>query len=127
MKLKLSIFIACAVLFVFWSGSTVCYGQEEPIAGGYANADVANTEVIAAAKFAVKKRSKSQKAAIGLLSIKNARIQVVAGLNYELCLWVNFRKKNQKAVEQFVKVVVYRNLKNAFSLTGWLEENCAEK
>ncbi len=130
MKIKLSILITFAALFVFWSGSTVCYAQEEeePIVGGYVKADMADAQVIAAAKFAVKRRSQTQKATINLLSIKNAEVQVVAGLNYELCMQVDFKKKkNQKAVKQFVQVVVYRNLKNTYSLTSWTEKTCAEQ
>lgn len=130
MKIKLSIVIACAALFVFWSGSTVCYGQEkeEPIVGGYAKTNVTDKEVIAAAKFAIKKRSQTKKAIINLLSIKNAELQVVAGINYKICMQVNFKKKNsKKTVEQFVQVVVYRNLKNTNSLTSWIKQDCEKQ
>ena len=121
MKFKLSILIAFAALFIFFGSSKVCYAQaEEPIAGGYATTDVNDAEVVAAAKFAVRKQSKKQKATFSLIAIKNAKLQVVAGLNYEVCLQLTSKAKlKSKPVTQFVKTIVYRDLKNVYSLTSW--------
>lgn len=116
MKIKLGFFVALVALFIILGSSSASYSQ---ITGGYGDADVKDAEVIKAAKFAVKKDSKKEKAMVTLVSIKKARVQVVAGLNYELCLEVNVKKSGKKAVKQFIKIVVYRNLKNVYSLTSW--------
>jgi hypothetical protein len=76
--------------------------------------------------FAALQRDKTKKTTVSLVSIKNAKRQVVAGMNYEICMLTNYRnKKSKKLVDQFVRVVVYRNLQNAFSLTSWTQEDCA--
>ena len=126
MKIKLSVLTAFAALFIFWSGSTVCNAQDEPIVGGYAKTNAAAKNVVAAAKFAVQKRAKTRKATITLLSIKNAEKQVVAGLNYKICMQVSVKINSKKTVKQIVQVVVYRNLKNAYSLTNWTEKDCTK-
>ena len=126
MKIKSSVLTAFAALLMFWSGSSVCYAQEGQITGGYAKTNAADKNVVAAAKFAVKKRGKMRKAAINLLSIKNAEMQVVAGLNYKICMQVSVKSNSKKAAKQFVQVVVYRNLKNVYSLTSWTEKGCTE-
>ncbi|HRH42556.1 MAG TPA: cystatin domain-containing protein [Pyrinomonadaceae bacterium] len=119
MKIKLSIFALFIALFIILGGPTASFGQTEQIVGGYGDADVKDKEVISAATFAVKKGAKKGKATITLLSINKAQMQVVAGLNYELCLEVNV-KKSKKSSKQFVKTVVYRDLKNRYSLTSWM-------
>ncbi len=107
MKIKLSIFALCVALFIFFGSNSATFAQTDQITGGYGDADVADAEAIKAAKFAIKKRSQTQKAIITLLSIKKAQMQVVAGLNYELCLRVNVKKSGKKSVKQFIKTVVY--------------------
>ena len=116
MKIKLGFFVACVALFIILGSASASYSQ---ITGGYGDADVKDAEVIKAAKFAIKKGSKNEKATVTLVSIKKARVQVVAGLNYELCLEVDVKKAGKKSVKQYVKTVVYRNLKNVYSLTSW--------
>ena len=98
MKIKLSFFALCIALFVFFGSNSAAFAQTDQITGGYGDADVADAEVVKAAKFAVKKRSTTQKAAITLVSIKKAQMQVVAGLNYELCLQINVKKSGKKVV-----------------------------
>lgn len=120
MKFKLSIVSAFAILFILFGSSQICKAQETPITGGYGTADVTDENVIAAAIFAVRKQSKKQKATISLVEIKAAKLQVVSGLNYEVCLLVTSKAKlKSKPVEQFVKTVVYKNLKNVYALTIW--------
>jgi Aspartic acid proteinase inhibitor len=127
MKIKLNTFVFFAVLFAVMSCASVCFGQEDDEAGGYVSASVSDSNVVAAARFAVKERADKQNASINLVSINNAQMQVVAGINYALCMQVNVKgKDDEEAAEQYVKVVVYRNLKNVFSLTDWAEEDCAK-
>lgn len=108
-----------ATLLFLLAAASASFGQDPPIAGGYGDADVADAGVIAAAKFAVTKRSRTQHSTITLASIKNAKIQVVAGLNYDLCMEVNIKKPGKKTIKRYVKTVVYKNLKGAHSLTSW--------
>ena len=119
MKIKLSIFVAFVALFIVLANSSASYAQDGQITGGYGDADVNDAEVIKTAKFAIKKGSKKEKAKVTLLSIKKARIQIVAGLNYEICLEIDVKKSGKQAVKQYIKTVVYRNLKNVYSLTSW--------
>lgn len=120
MKFKLSILIVFAALFIFFGTSNQCYGQTEQIAGGYGNADIEDENVVAAAKFAIRKQSGKQKATIALVEIKSAKMQVVAGLNYEVCMLISSKAKlKSKPVQQFVKTIVYKDLNNVYSLTSW--------
>ena len=123
MKNKLVFTVVFAVLFVFAGGIQNSYAQDGPIAGGYGDADVKDKEVIAAAKFAVRKRGQNQKATITLLAVNKAQVQVVAGLNYKVCLQVKVKRAGKKAVTQNIEAVVYKNLKRVYSLTSWIVIN----
>ncbi len=128
MKIKLNIFVGFAFLFVVFAGASNIFAQKEPVVGGYAEVSIKDKNVIKAAKFAVKERAKTQNTKVNLVEIKNAKMQVVAGRNYEICMMTNYlNKRSNKLVDQYVKVVVYRNLKNKLSLTDWTQENCTEQ
>lgn len=119
MKSNLKVYVLCACLFVILVCSAKSFAQTPQTVGGYGDASVSDRQVVAAAKYAVKKRGKTQNAVIGLISIKQAKTQVVAGLNYKICLEVSVKKSGRKNVRQFVNAVVYKNLKNVYSLTNW--------
>lgn len=106
-----------ALCIVFGCLSVV--SAQDEIAGGYGDISKTDAGVVAAAKYAVKKRGKAVKTTFTLVSIEKAEAQVVAGLNYRLCLKVKSRKG-----EKAVTVVVYKDLKNRLSLTSWTEEDC---
>lgn len=93
--------------------------QEVPIAGGYAKASTEDRQVISAARFAVKREQRMKGVRLSLVSIERAETQVVAGLNYRLCLRVK-----SKGQTEDVAVVVYQNLKRKYSLTSWEERDC---
>jgi len=126
MKIKLTLSLLFGALFIVFGVVSGALAQSDQITGGFGETDVKDAAVIKAAKFAVKKRSQNQKAAITLLSIKKAQVQVVAGLNYELCLRVNVVKAGKKPARQFVKTVVYRDLRNRHSLTNWIVKKGAD-
>jgi len=127
MKLKLNAFVFFAAMLLVLGSAAVCFGQEDDEAGGYVSVSTADAGVKSAADFAVRKNAAKQNSTINLLSIKSARMQVVAGVNYELCMEVSIKgKDDDEAVEKFIKAVVYKNLQNVFSLTSWAEEDCAE-
>jgi hypothetical protein len=89
------------------------------ITGGFGDSDPNDKDVRAAAAFAVKKLGTDESATISLVRIEKVRTQVVAGLNFELCMEVNVKRGAKKAVRRYVKAVVYRDLKNRFSLSRW--------
>ena len=114
-----SMFILAGLNIV--SGSSV-FAQQGPIVGGYADASNSDPEVVAAARFAINTEKTKLHARITLLSIRHAEVQVVAGLNYRLCLKVKIKGKARN-----VNVVVYKNLKQKYSLTSWSANGCKKQ
>jgi len=93
--------------------------------GGYREIDKSDEGAAAAAEFAVKAQSENKEMTYKLVSIEHAESQVVAGINYRLCLKVGYHKQDDDVdTTEFVRVVVNRNLQNQHSLTSWTEENC---
>ncbi|MGZ8846544.1 MAG: cystatin domain-containing protein, partial [Pyrinomonadaceae bacterium] len=91
--------------------------------------EIANDDegAAAAAEFAVKDQSEKKEMTYKLLSLEKAETQVVAGINYRLCLKVRYRKQDaEEDSTEFVRVVVYRNLQKEFSLTSWTPESCGD-
>lgn len=116
-----SMLIVAALNIVSGNQSTV-FAQQRPIAGGYADTSNSDPEVAAAARFAIKTEKQKLHARIALLSIKHAEVQVVAGLNYRLCLRTRIKGKTRN-----VNVVVYKNLKQKYSLTSWSADGCKKQ
>lgn len=113
-----SMLILAALNIVSGNQSSV-FAQQGPIVGGYADASNSDPEVVAAARFAIKTERQKLHTRITLLSIKHAEVQVVAGLNYRLCLRVKIKGRTRN-----VNVVVYKNLKQKYSLTSWSADGC---
>lgn len=90
--------------------------QQDQIAGGYAETSNSDPEALAAARFAIKKEAQKLHVRVSFRSIKRAEVQVVAGLNYRLCMTVMIKRKTRE-----VTVVVYKNLKQKYSLTSWTD------
>lgn len=117
MKKSLQVVIVIVALQVaFCCVNLVIAGQRT---GGYKEIPGDNPDAVAAANFAVGEQGQKQGASVSLVSIERAESQVVAGVNYRLCLKVETDDETQE-----VKVVVYRNLKKEYSLTSWTEVNC---
>ena len=123
MKRSLTLIVILSVaLFVF----TWCIVSAQRT-GGYREIDKADEGAAAAAEFAVKAESEKKEMTYKLASIEHAEAQTVAGINYRLCLKVGYHKADDDAeTTESVRVVVYRNLQNQYSLTSWTEENCAD-
>ncbi len=96
------------------------------MAGGFGKADVKDPQVIAAAKFALETKNSSMKRsgarAYGLLEIQKAQIQVVAGLNYQVCIKVKLG-----GVLRVAEAMVYQNLEQKYSLSSWVWNKCSIK
>ncbi len=90
------------------------------IAGGYGEAEVKSKSVSSAAAFAVRSEARKTKKHFKLISVSKAEQQVVAGLNYNLCLKVRDGKRTRTA-----NAIVYQNLRQKFSLTDWKWDECS--
>ena len=87
--------------------------------GGYTKAETDDTEVAAAANFAMKARENTLRkddkdASVSLVAIVEAAKQVVAGINYKMLLKVNINDK-----DQLVEVVVWKKLSDDYELCSW--------
>lgn len=102
--------------------ASLAFAQQPPIVGGYADTSNSDPEAVAAARFAIKTEKQKLHAGMSLLAIKHAEVQVVAGLNYRLCMRVKIKGKTRN-----VTVVVYKNLKQKYSLTSWVADGCKKR
>ncbi len=115
----------CGIIFGCAANS---FAQADvPMVGGYAKVDAADRAVIAAANFAVKAQAKKQKSVVKFIAVNNAARQVVAGMNYQICLSVETTdRKTKTAVPQIVQAFVYQNLKSKLELISWTVAACAD-
>ena len=124
MKKNLRLMLIFAAFGIVFASSTAVFSQIRT--GGYKSVAVDDAGVTAAADFAVSKKSEEQEVTIALESIEKAETQTVAGINYRLCLKVNSTNANgEKSDTINVQVVVFKNLQGEYSLTSWLDEDCA--
>ncbi len=114
MKKNWRVVVIIAALNIIPGAMSGVLAQQVPIAGGYAETSNNDPEVVSAARFAIRAEGRKVGASITLLSIERAEVQVVAGLNYMLRLKVRVNNKTQD-----VTAVVYRNLKQTYSLSSW--------
>ena len=116
--------IMIAIVFALLVGSGMVSAQRT---GGYRELDKADEGAAAAAEFAVKNQSEKKELTYKLVSVAKAETQVVAGINYRLCLKVSYQKQGEDAeTTEFVQVVVFRSLQKEYSLTSWSEEACSK-
>ena len=86
-----------------------------PIVGGYQKASVDDADIRAAADFAISAAPKK----VRLDKIVSARRQIVAGVNYSLCLSVKADKIGLPTGGRFVTAKVFRDLNQTYQLTSW--------
>ncbi len=89
--------------------------QPAPIVGGFATVAVDDSGVKAAAAYAVSVAPEPVK----LKAIVAARQQVVAGMNYSLCLRVASPKFGLFKHGRLVAAKVYRDLQDHYEVTSW--------
>jgi hypothetical protein len=105
-------------------GSTAA-GQKAPVVGGYKEVATDAPEVTDAAAFAVAAEGRKEKMTIKLVSVETAERQVVAGMNYRLCLKVETEDAdNNVDVTENVKVLVFKSLQRTYTLKSWEKEDC---
>ena len=131
----LLISLALCIIFVCASGG-FAQTNKVPSIGGFKSVSVKDAKILEAADFAVAKQAEKNETNIELLSIEKAETQIVAGTNFRLCMQVTAFSDEEdleegeetEEVTGFVKVIVFRNLKEEFSLTSWtVVENCGMK
>ena len=108
----LSYSVSIALAFGIYASASCVSAQ---ITGGFGDASASSKEVKRAAKFAVEQRTLRTGNKVALVRVVKAEIQVVAGLNYRMVLRVSDKRGRRRTAT----VVVYQNLKNRLSLTGW--------
>ena len=86
-----------------------------PIVGGFQKASIEDAEIRAAADFAVSAAPKK----VRLDKIISARQQIVAGVNYSLCLSVKPERIGLLTGGKFVAAKVFRDLNRNYQLTSW--------
>lgn len=89
--------------------------EPPPVVGGYQTAPVDDPDIKAAADFAVSAAPKPYT----LTEIVTARQQVVAGINYSLCLRVKTKKVGLFTHGRFVAAKIFRDLNQTYQLTAW--------
>ena len=90
------------------------------IVGGYSPSGVKQPEIVNAARVAVEsKNALPETKPVNLVEIRQAEQQVVAGMNYRLCLVLNDGSR-----EFPVLAVVYADLSGKLSLTEWKPDDC---
>ena len=93
-----------------------------PLCGGWLEASTENERVVAAARFAVdaerqmltSNRADVSSASLSLVQVVSARLQVVGGVNYDLCLMVQGAGFATNA-----EAVVWRRFDGTQLLTSW--------
>ena len=129
MKNILKITMFCVAFTIIGICAVNSYAQrvEETMTGGYSEASNTDAQVIAAAKYAVKAQAKKERAKIKYVAVTQAEKQIVAGLNYRLCVNIEVREKGKKNFEtKTIQTVVFQNLKQKLSLTEWSENGCGK-
>jgi len=116
------IFCSFVALFVFGIFAAESRVSAQDITGGYGDASVLDKDVRKAANVAIASRSRSTGKTLTLVKIVKAEVQVVAGLNYRVCMSVREGRKRAKTVT----AVVYKDLRNRRSLTNWKAGGCSE-
>jgi hypothetical protein len=130
MKKSLRVVLILVALGAVFGCVIVSLGQGRPILGGYKEVATDDPDVQAAAEFAVSEQKKNQgdDAQLSLVSIEHAERQVVAGTNFRLCLKVKAAdEEDEDAEARDVRAVVFRSLKNEYSLKSWEEGDCGDK
>ena len=119
-------FMIAAICAVF--GCVSAFAQSDDEAGGYVKASVNDAKVKAAANYAITVKAKEMKETLRLQSIKRAETQVVAGMNYRVCMviYVPSKQAQTDGVTLYIDATIYQNLQGQYKITAWddSEDNC---
>ena len=98
---------------------SIAYDETNPVGehilpGGWASAPINDEKIKVIAQYATSTHAKAAGEELTLLTIQEARQQVVAGLNYKFALIVIRNKKQASAT-----AVVWAKLDGTYELTEW--------
>lgn len=120
MKTNLKLAVALAALTVIIGAASAASAQVKT--GGYKEIAKTDARAVSAAEFAVKSQSAKTNMKFELHDVVKAEQQVVAGMNYRLCMEVS-----ADGDEAFhVQAVVYVDLKKNSKLTSWADSDCGD-
>jgi len=92
--------------------------------GGYREVSIEDSLVVQAVGAALLQKETGG-TTVMLVAVERAEQQVVAGMNYRLCLRVRVTDTAEEIeTVQLVRAVVYRNLAGEYRLSSWKEEVC---
>jgi hypothetical protein len=115
--MKLTIFRTLLVLAFAVAGFTAAHAQTEPMAGGYSNISNGSREARSAAAVAIRKHNSiHRRDNVRLVKIQKAEEQVVAGMNYRVCMVV----KNNRGVRRTVTALIWQRPGRAMKATDWV-------
>ena len=115
------IFAAFAVVLTF------VFAASAQKVGGYKEISKDDARARAAAAFAVSTAGERDELEIELLSIREAGRQTVAGANFRLCLKVSAGAEDEAGEIMTVLAVVFQDLKGAYRLSSWKQEDCGSE
>src|SRR5436305_369233 len=95
MKKKLPLMLISVAINAVMGCVIGLQAQQPPVAGGYQKASRTEPDVISAVKFAIKEERRKKGVRVSLISIERAETQVVAGINYRICLRIKIKGKIQ--------------------------------
>jgi hypothetical protein len=115
------------VLCIALGGAASAFGQIKT--GGYRSVSVNDPGVRDAVDFALEIKAEEMDEELSLESIVKAERQTVAGTNYRLCLRIFVPSKEDETDGETlsIRTVVFRSLKNEYSIKSWEEADCAGK
>ena len=117
--MKLAILMAL-ILGIF---AIAASAQPEPIAGGYAKISTKSREAKNAAAVAIRQHVAAHpKEKLTLVKVLKAEQQVVAGMNYRVCLAV----LDRRGVRKTITAVVYHPVNKKERLTDWTTGGCRD-
>lgn len=97
--------------------------QGDQVVGGYGEVSVKDKAVRRAAAAAVRQHGKAEHHTVTLVKINKAEQQVVAGMNYRLCMTVRHGRRGRAHT---ITAVVYQPIRKPMRLTNWEEGGCKD-
>ena len=97
--------------------------QTPDMVGGYSDAKTSDKEIVRASKVALRDHSRKEGHSVTLVKINKAEKQVVAGMNYRLCMSV---RRGRHGKVHTVTAVVYEPIRKPWRLTNWQEGGCKD-
>ena len=112
--------VLSSFLFLVFLGVSASRSSAQEITGGYGPIPIKSRMVNNIAYFAVNTKNKRSAKKVTLAKVLEAESQVVAGMNYKICM----RVRDRRGRVSTVTAIVYRDLRGRQSLTSWELGSC---